>query len=99
MSAAVLEKADAPPAVLMFDALNGKEVTRIPTAASFRQRFKHPYIIIHRVRRRLVRPLRVIEWVRASHILQELARRMPLGFLHTSYQRRLICAGCLEFEF
>ena len=49
VSAAVLEKADAPPAVLMFDALNGKEVTRIPTGASFRQRFKYPYIIIHRI--------------------------------------------------
>ena len=49
VSAAVLEKADAPPAVLMFDALNGKEVTRVPTGASFRQRFKYPYIIIHRI--------------------------------------------------
>jgi salicylate hydroxylase len=49
VSAAVLEKADAPPAVLMFDALNGKEVTRIPTGATFRQRFKYPYIVIHRI--------------------------------------------------
>ena len=50
VSAAVLEKADAPPAVLMFDALNGKEVTRVPTGRpSFRQRFKYPYIIIHRI--------------------------------------------------
>jgi 2-polyprenyl-6-methoxyphenol hydroxylase-like FAD-dependent oxidoreductase len=49
VSDAVLEKADAPPAVLMIDALNGKEVTRVPTGASFRARFKHPYIIIHRV--------------------------------------------------
>jgi len=49
VSAAVLEKADAPPAVLMFDALNGKEVTRISTGASFRERFKYPYIIIHRI--------------------------------------------------
>jgi 3-hydroxybenzoate 6-monooxygenase len=49
VSAAVLEKADAPPAVMMFDALDGKEVARIPTGASFRQRFKYPYIIIHRI--------------------------------------------------
>jgi salicylate hydroxylase len=47
--AAVLEKADAPPAVLMFDALNGKEVARVPTGASFRKRFKYPYIVIHRI--------------------------------------------------
>src|SRR5581483_2726546 len=46
---AVLEQADAPPAVLMIDALSGKEVTRVPTGASFRARFKHPYIIIHRI--------------------------------------------------
>jgi salicylate hydroxylase len=49
VSAAVLEKADSPPAVLMIDALNGNEVTRVPTGASFRARFKYPYIIIHRI--------------------------------------------------
>jgi 2-polyprenyl-6-methoxyphenol hydroxylase-like FAD-dependent oxidoreductase len=46
---AVLEKTDSPPAVLMFDALNGKEVARVPTGASFRARFKYPYIVIHRI--------------------------------------------------
>ncbi len=45
----VIEKADAPPAVLMIDALDGKEVTRVPTGPSFRARFKHPYIIVHRI--------------------------------------------------
>jgi salicylate hydroxylase len=50
VSAAVVEKADSPPALLMFDALSGAEVTRMPTGRpSFRERFKHPYIIIHRV--------------------------------------------------
>ena len=49
LTAAVLDKADAPPAVLMRDALSGKEVTRVPTGASFRARFGHPYIIIHRI--------------------------------------------------
>jgi 3-hydroxybenzoate 6-monooxygenase len=49
VSAAVLEKADAPPAVLMIDALTGEEITRVPTGASFRARFKYPYIIIHRI--------------------------------------------------
>ena len=46
---AVLEKADAPPAVLMIDALPGKEVTRVSTGSSFRARFKYPYIIVHRI--------------------------------------------------
>ncbi len=50
VSAAVVEKADAPPAVLMIDALNGKEVTRLATGTpAFRARFKYPYIIIHRI--------------------------------------------------
>jgi len=50
VSAAVLEKADEPPAVLMIDAFNGKEVTRVATGVpAFRARFKYPYIIIHRI--------------------------------------------------
>ena len=33
----------------MLDALSGKELVRIPTGgATFRARFKHPYIIVHR---------------------------------------------------
>jgi 2-polyprenyl-6-methoxyphenol hydroxylase-like FAD-dependent oxidoreductase len=45
----VMAVADSPPAVLMLDALSGKELVRIPTAASFRARFKYPYIIVHRI--------------------------------------------------
>jgi 3-hydroxybenzoate 6-monooxygenase len=49
VSAAVLEKADSPQAVLMIDALTGEEVTRVPTGRpTFRERFKYPYIIVHR---------------------------------------------------
>src|SRR5215813_8671206 len=46
---AVMAKADCPPAVLMRDAITGNVVVTIPTGASFRARFKHPYIIIHRI--------------------------------------------------
>jgi 2-polyprenyl-6-methoxyphenol hydroxylase-like FAD-dependent oxidoreductase len=49
VSAAVLEKADAPPAVVMIDALTGEEVTHVATGSSFRTRFKYPYIIVHRI--------------------------------------------------
>ena len=49
ITAAVMEKADCPPAVLMRDAFTGDELVRIPTGASFRARFKHPYIIVHRI--------------------------------------------------
>ena len=45
----VLAVSDSPPAVLMLDALSGEEVTRVPTGASFRERFKYPYIIVHRI--------------------------------------------------
>jgi 3-hydroxybenzoate 6-monooxygenase len=45
----VLAVADAPAAVLMRDALDGKELVRIPTGASLRARFKYPYIIVHRI--------------------------------------------------
>jgi salicylate hydroxylase len=33
----------------MIDALTGKEVARVSTGPSFRARFRHPYIIIHRI--------------------------------------------------
>jgi salicylate hydroxylase len=46
---AVMAKADCPPALLLRDALTGDVVVRIPTGASFRARFKHPYIIVHRI--------------------------------------------------
>ena len=49
VSDAVMDKADCPPAVLMRDAFTGDELVRIPTGASFRARFKHPYIIVHRI--------------------------------------------------
>ena len=45
----VLAVADPPAALLMLDALDGKELIRIPTGASFRARFKHPYIVVHRI--------------------------------------------------
>ncbi len=37
ISAAVLETANSPPNVMMFDALSGREVTRVPTGASLSQ--------------------------------------------------------------
>lgn len=38
-----------PRAVLMYDALTGREVVHIPTGESFRRRFGRPYIVLHRV--------------------------------------------------
>jgi 3-hydroxybenzoate 6-monooxygenase len=45
----VLRESNLPPALVMLDALDGSQVARIPTGDSFRRRFKHPYIVIHRV--------------------------------------------------
>jgi 3-hydroxybenzoate 6-monooxygenase len=47
---AVLEHADSPPGVIMVDALDGHEVTRVATGSPrFRERFRYPYIVLHRV--------------------------------------------------
>jgi salicylate hydroxylase len=49
VAAAMLKAADTPPALVMLDALDGSEVARLPTGDSLRHRFKHPYIIVHRI--------------------------------------------------
>jgi salicylate hydroxylase len=49
ISQAVLAVADSPAALLMLDALDGKELARVPTGPSFRGRFKYPYLIVHRI--------------------------------------------------
>jgi len=41
--------ADFPAALLLMDALDGKELIRVPTGPSFRARFKYPYIVVHRI--------------------------------------------------
>ena len=46
---AVLAQSILPRACIMFDALTGAELTRIPGEAALRARFGHPYIVIHRV--------------------------------------------------
>jgi salicylate hydroxylase len=45
----VLAESIFPDACIMLDALTGNEITRVPTGASLRARFKHPYIVLHRV--------------------------------------------------
>src|SRR6185436_12710023 len=49
LTEAVMDKADRPPSVMMRDAFTGRVLVTIPTGASFRARFRHPYIIIHRI--------------------------------------------------
>ncbi|MGB7101011.1 MAG: FAD-dependent monooxygenase [Xanthobacteraceae bacterium] len=49
LSGEVMAIADLPVGVVMMDALTGKELIRVPTGASFRARFKYPYIVVHRI--------------------------------------------------
>jgi 3-hydroxybenzoate 6-monooxygenase len=46
---AILAQSITPKAVLMVDSVDAGIIVRIPTGASFRERFKRPYIVIHRV--------------------------------------------------
>jgi 2-polyprenyl-6-methoxyphenol hydroxylase-like FAD-dependent oxidoreductase len=46
---AVLAQSTSPKAILMIDSVDAGVIVRIPTGASFRERFKRPYIVIHRV--------------------------------------------------
>jgi 2-polyprenyl-6-methoxyphenol hydroxylase-like FAD-dependent oxidoreductase len=72
----VLAVADTPAAVLMFDALDGKELVRIPTGASFQARFKYPYIIVHRVDLHNV----LLEACRHNDAIELVAEAMVTGF-------------------
>src|SRR5260370_28892169 len=49
VSEAVLRASNLPPAIVMLDALDGMEIARLPPGDSFRRRFKHPYIAVHRI--------------------------------------------------
>ncbi len=72
----VMAVADAPPAVLMLDALTGRELVRIPTGASFRARFKYPYIIVHRIDLHNV----LLDACRASDAIELVSYAMVTGF-------------------
>ncbi|MGO8923414.1 MAG: FAD-dependent monooxygenase [Xanthobacteraceae bacterium] len=72
----VLAVADAPAALLMLDALDGKELVRIPTGASFRARFKYPYVIVHRIDLHNV----LLDACRRSETIELVPHAMVTGF-------------------
>ena len=72
----VMAVADAPPTVLMRDALSGKELVRIRTGASFRARFKYPYIIVHRIDIHNV----LLDACRSSDAIDLVSDAMVTGF-------------------
>jgi len=67
---AVLAESSLPGACVMFDALTGEPLTRVATGASLGERFKHPYIVLHRVD--------------LHHVLLDACRAVPLIELESS---------------
>ena len=72
----VLAVADAPPAVLMCDAIDGKELVRVPTGPTLRARFKYPYIIVHRIDLHNV----LIDACRRNDAIELVSDAMVTGF-------------------
>jgi len=73
---AVIAASDSPAAVLMLDAFDGRELARIPTGASFRARFKRPYIIIHRIDLHNI----LLDACRSNPAIDLIAEAMVTGF-------------------
>ncbi len=76
LSEQVMAIADLPAGVLMMDAITGKELIRVPTGASFRARFKHPYIVVHRIDVHNV----LLDACRRSGTVELVADAMVTGF-------------------
>src|ERR1700722_6162589 len=72
----VMAVADSPPAVLMLDALTGETLVRIRAGPSFRARFKHPYIIVHRIDLHNV----LLDACRQSDAIELVPEAMVTGF-------------------
>jgi salicylate hydroxylase len=94
LSEAVMAKADCPPAVLMRDAFSGDVLVTIPTAASFRARFKHPYIIIHRIDLHNV----MLDACRAADGIELVPDAMVTGFENRNDRVAVTTADGRAFE-
>jgi 3-hydroxybenzoate 6-monooxygenase len=76
LSEQVMAIADFPAALLLMDALDGKELIRVPTGASFRARFRYPYIVVHRIDVHNV----LLDACRRSGAVELVADAMVTGF-------------------
>jgi 3-hydroxybenzoate 6-monooxygenase len=76
LSEQVMAIADFPKALLLMDALDGKELMRVPTGPSFRARFKYPYIVVHRIDVHNV----LLDACRASDAIDLVADAAVTGF-------------------
>src|SRR5262245_37431567 len=94
LSDAVLAHAHSPPAVLMIDAFSGTEVPRVPTCASFRARFRFPYIIIHRIDLHDV----LLDACRRNPLVTLVADAMVSGFTDHGDQVAVVTEDGRTFE-
>ena len=94
LSEPVMSMADSPTAVCMHDALSGEELARIPTGASFRKRFKHPYIIIHRADLHNI----LLDAARAAPEIELVADAMVTDFEDRGDQVMVSTADGRQFE-
>jgi 2-polyprenyl-6-methoxyphenol hydroxylase-like FAD-dependent oxidoreductase len=86
----VLAHAHVPSAVLMLDALDGVEIERIPTTTpAFLQRFKYPYVVIHRIDLHHV----LIDACRAIPSIEMIASTTATGVEDRGDRVRLTVAG------
>ena len=94
ISGAVLEQAIIPDSLLMLDSVDGGIIARIPTGESFMARFKHPYIVIHRVDLHHV----LLDACKANNDIQLMPLTSVIGYEDLGDRVRLRTQGgkCIE---
>jgi salicylate hydroxylase len=91
---AVLAKALRPKSLVMYDWIDGAVITRIPTGESFLQRFRKPYVVIHRVDLHQV----LLEACRALPNVQMIANTAVTSFEDLGDRVRVDIADGRQYE-
>ncbi len=85
VSQAVLDKSILPKAVTMLNSVDSEIIVQIPTGAAFVQRFKYPYVVLHRVDLHRV----LLEACKAIPAIELLPTTKVIGFEDKDDQVRL----------
>ncbi|MFN3350938.1 FAD-dependent monooxygenase [Pseudorhodoplanes sp.] len=91
---AVLAVALRPKAMVMYDWIDGGVIARIPTGESFLQRFRKPYVVIHRVDLHKV----LLDACRALHNVQMLPNTPVKSFADLGDRVRVDIADGRHYE-
>ncbi|MGA8964673.1 MAG: FAD-dependent monooxygenase [Pseudolabrys sp.] len=86
ISQAVLRKSIVPKAITMLDSVDGGVIVSIPTGASFEERFKYPYIVLHRVDLHQV----LLEACKTINTIELVPTTTVVGFEDTGNKVRLL---------